>query len=110
MKIIRFILDGEGIAGGVEDTEALPGVVDAQAGGSRGLRFGVDFFVVDLQTQLRLPDIDTDTNGGGLFRVDAVFEGVFHKGDEEERGDDLAIGVTGDGEGQLEGAFETGLL
>lgn len=94
----------------VEDAESLPGIVDAEACGRGGQDLGDYFFVGDVQAELGFPDIYTNLDAGGLFRVDAVFKSVFDEGDEEEGGKGFSFGLAGDGEVEVEGVFEAGLL
>lgn len=102
---IGVALDGgaEGVAGGVEQFEAFAEVGQSDA---RAAAVVVLFGVV------AVGDVagdgafgvhgDGDADEGGGCRADAVFEGIFHQGDEQQRGNVRAFGGGGEGDLQID--------
>ena len=76
------------MAGGIEQFEPAAQVVQADAGAALvALVVFRETAVADATDNTCLFFMDVDVDKGGLHGADPVFEGVFDKGDEQERSD-----------------------
>ena len=76
------------MAGGIEQFEPTAQVVQADTGATLvALVVFREAAVADAADDACLLLVDVDVDKGGLHGADPVFEGVFDKGDEQERSD-----------------------